>query len=221
MKYAIIGLGDFGRALALKLARRGAEVIAVDTDMELVNDVKEDVSVAVKLDPTDEKELRSQAINEVDVLVAADEDNFEINELTVVLAKRMGIPRVISYASGPMRARILKLIGADEVIQPEEDAAERLAKQLLYPTLKNYFEFVEGCSITEIEVTKKLTGKTLAQLNLPKRYGVNLIAIRRKDNESKDGINLIPKWSDTLNEGDVVTFAGTDTGIERLLADIQ
>src|SRR5687768_13809831 len=98
MKAAVVGLGLFGKSLALKLAQAGAEVIAIDSKMDLIDDVRHDVAVAVKLDATDERELRAQGVHQVDVLVASIGDNFEANQLVVILAKKMGIKRVLARA---------------------------------------------------------------------------------------------------------------------------
>jgi len=131
LKVAVVGMGIFGRALAVDLARAGAEVIAVDKDMELVDDVHDDVTLAVCLDATDEKELRAQGIHKVDVLVASIGNNFEANQLLVVLAAQIGIPRIVARAPSANHARILKLLGAHEVVLPEVEVAERMARSLL------------------------------------------------------------------------------------------
>ncbi len=164
MKCAIIGLGEFGKVLALKLASRGAEVIGVDTNIALIEDVKNDVSLAVKLDATNERDLISQGIDKVDVIVASMGSNFEINALVVVMAKKFGIPKIIARATNSIHARILSQIGATEVVQPEEKSAEQLSHRLLFTGLKSYLELMQGYSIVEIEISKKYEGKTLHQV---------------------------------------------------------
>ncbi len=134
MKVAVVGLGLFGRALAVDLARAGAEVVAIDTDMSLVDDVRDEVAVAVCLDATDVKELRAQGIHRVDVLVASIGNDFEANQLLVVLAKELGIQRIVARAPSANHARILKLLGAHEVVLPEVEVAERMARTLLGET---------------------------------------------------------------------------------------
>lgn len=219
MKCAIIGLGEFGKVLALKLASRGAEVIAVDTNIELIEDVKNDVSLAVKLDATNERDLISQGIDKVDVIVASMGRNFEINALVVVMAKQFGIPKIIARATNSTHARILSLIGATEVIQPEENSAERLSHRLLFTGLKNYLELIQGYSIVEIEISKKYEGKTLHQVIPRSNYKVNIIAIKGK-RHLEDIINIVPQDSDELHDKDVITIAGADRDLARLLEDI-
>jgi len=131
MKVAVVGLGLFGRALAVDLARAGAEVVAIDNDMSIVDDVRDEVAVAVCLDATDVKELRAQGIHRVDVLVASIGNNFEANQMLVVLAKEFEIARIVARAPSANHARILKLLGAHEVVLPEVEAAERMAHTLL------------------------------------------------------------------------------------------
>ena len=131
MRVAVVGLGLFGRALAVDLARAGADVIAIDNDSALVDDVRDEVALAVCLDATDERELRAQGVHKVDVLVASIGNNFEANQLLVVLARELGIPRVVARAPSANRARILKLLGAHEVVLPEIEVAERMARALL------------------------------------------------------------------------------------------
>lgn len=133
MKVAVVGLGLFGRALAVDLARAGAEVIAVDSDMSAVDGVRDEVELAVCLDATDGRELRAQGIHKVDVLVASIGNDFEANQLLVLLARELGIPRVVARAPSASHARILGLLGAHEVVLPEVEAAERMARSLLEP----------------------------------------------------------------------------------------
>ncbi|NUN48227.1 MAG: TrkA family potassium uptake protein [Candidatus Brocadiae bacterium] len=219
MKVAVVGLGLFGRSLAVNLARSGVEVWAVDSRMDLIDDIRDEVAVAVQLDATDERELRAQGIHETDVLVASIGDDFEANQLLVVLAKQVGIPRVIARAPSPKHARILKLIGADDVVMPEEQASEDCARRICQPSLKGYFELVEGYSVAEIQAPVSFDGKTLAELDLKTRYRINLVAIRRAATipGAKPVINAVPLGSDQLRKGDVLAVAGRDEDIQKLM----
>lgn len=131
MKVTVVGMGLFGHALTLDLARAGIEVIAIDIDMAKLDPVRDEVALAVALDATDEKELRAQGVHGVDVLYACIGNDFEANQMLVVLAKELGIPKVIARAPSPSHARILRLLGADEVVLPEVEMAERTARKLL------------------------------------------------------------------------------------------
>lgn len=148
MKYAVIGLGAFGSSAARQLFRKGAEVIAVDVNMDRVNSVKDEVSLVVRLDATHENALRSHGIGDVDVLIAAIGNNFEAQVLVVVHAKQHGIKKIIARATTPDHIRVLKAVGADEVFNPEETAARWMVQRLLitkrvsYPVLSSYIEQV-------------------------------------------------------------------------------
>lgn len=222
MKIAVVGLGLFGKSLALKLAQAGAEVIAIDANMDLVDDVKDSVSVAVGLDATDEKELRSQGIHQVDLLVASIGDDFEANQLLVILAKKIGIKKVVARAPSETHARILRLIGAEEVVLPEEQAADELARRLVQPSLKHYFELIEGYSIAEIQSPESFHGKSLVDLELKTRYQVNLVAIARPApvNGGKASINVVPMGSTVIQAGDILTVAGADDSLKKLLDEL-
>lgn len=218
MKVAVIGLGLFGRSLAVNLAQAGVEVIAADADMKLVDDVKDSVTVAVKLDATDERELRAQGIHEVDVLVASIGDDFEANQLLILLAKQMGVKRVLARTPSPAHARILKLIGADEVIMPEVEAAADAARKLVEPSLKGYFELIQGYSVAEIDAPSEFHGRTLAELDLKRRYRVNLVAITRRQNGAgPPTINAVPLGTELIQRGDVLAVAGRDEDLKALL----
>lgn len=216
MKLAVIGLGQFGKSVAALAAKAGVEVIAVDEDMAVIEELKDTVAMAIQMDATDERELKAQGIDKVDVLVAA-MGNFEANQLVTVIAKRYGVKKVIARASSPLHVRILKLIGADEVLNPEEEAAERLAQRLVTPSLKNYFELIDGYSVAEIETPAEFHGKTVEELQLRKNFGMNLVAIRRKLFMSgKDSVNAALKPTDIVLPNDVLTIVGKDEDIANL-----
>ncbi|MBI4564055.1 MAG: TrkA family potassium uptake protein [Planctomycetes bacterium] len=217
MKYAVIGLGSFGTAVARRLHRSGKEVIAVDHRPEIVEDLKNDVGLAVCLDATDERDLRAQGIDKVDVFVAAIGQNFEANVLAVVLARQFGIPRIVARATSPIHERILRASGATEVVLPEDEAAERVYQRLVFPSLRVYFELIDGFSIAEIDVPADLRGRSIADVDLRRRYGVNLIAIKRKSENGKEIVNAVPAPEELLEEGDVLAIAGEDKNIERLV----
>jgi trk system potassium uptake protein TrkA len=131
MKVAVVGMGLFGEALALDLARAGAEVVAIDRMLAKLDNVREEVALAVALDATDERELRAQGIARVDLLIACIGNDFEANQMLVVLARELGVPRIWARAPSRRHAKILELLGAERVILPEIDMAERAAREVL------------------------------------------------------------------------------------------
>lgn len=216
MKVAVIGLGEFGRTLAVELARNGAEVIAADLRMEPVEDVRDEVALAVRLDGTDEKDLEAQGIEKVDALVAAMGESFEATILITVAAKRLGIPRVVARAENSVHARVLSAIGADLVVVPLRDAAESLAQRILTPGIRNYLEVAEGVSIVEVEAPPSFHGKTVVELDMRRKHEVNLVAVRRRHGEGPDAreeVNPVPSPDEKIRPGDVLAVAGSNGSV--------
>ncbi|MCP5517408.1 MAG: TrkA family potassium uptake protein [Verrucomicrobiales bacterium] len=214
MKCAIIGLGELGRAAAVGLARAGAEVIAVDRDMRHVNSVKDEVSLAVRLDASHREALASHGLAEVDVLVAAIGDNFEAQVLTVVHAKQLGVKRIVARAANPDHRRVLEAVGADEVFDPEEEAAGNMVRRLTVSNIKNYFELAEGFSLVEVRIPATLVGKTLRELELRRRHRLNLVALKRVE-RAEDGSEVVSAFDPVplpevrLEENNVLALAGS------------
>lgn len=214
MKVAVIGLGEFGTAAALGLARNGSDVIAVDRSMDRVNTVKDEVSVAIRLDASQADAFEEHGLGEVDALVAAIGNNFEAQVLVVVHAKKAGIKRVIARATTADHFRVLKAVGADEVFNPEQEAAQWMVQRLTLGSISKYFELAEGFSMVEMSAPAGMAGKSLAELDLRRRFRVNLIAIKHTsrpapDKEAVERFNPAPTPDDIIKEGDVLALAGS------------
>lgn len=223
-KIAIVGLGRFGLAVARQLVSTHVQVIAIDSDPDLVAEAKDLVDLALVLDSTDERSLRSQEIHKVDVLVVAIGENFEAALLTAVIAKRnLKIPQVICRASTPIYAEIFRQVGADEVIQPETETGTQLARRLANPFLEDFFDLGEGFSLIEMHAPSPFIGKTLRDLNLRAKYAVNLVALRRTTRSaSPDGEEqvresiAIPQPDDVIADEDVLIVIGANADLARL-----
>ena len=222
-KVAVIGLGRFGMVLARQLAASGAQVMAVDRSSQRINEIKDDVDVAVRLDSTDETALASQEISNVDVCVVAIGENFEAALLTTVIAKKLGVPRVICRAQTAFHSEIFRQIGADEVIQPEIQAGEHLARKLANPQLEDFISLAEGYTLIELRAPAAFHQKTLTELALRTKYGVNLIAIKRPVVTEQEGepaeeyeVVSVPKPDDAIQPNDVLVLAGTDEALACL-----
>ena len=125
--------------------------------------------------------------------------------------------RVLARAPSEVHARILRMIGAEEVILPEESAADDLARRLVQPSLKSFFELIEGFSVAEIEAPANFHGKKLVELDLKNRFRINLVAITRPLAEGKDRINAVPLGTDVIQKGDILAVAGRDEDIKGIL----
>jgi trk system potassium uptake protein len=222
MKYAVIGLGEFGSSAAVGLFRKGAEVIAVDTDMNRVNSVKEEVSLAVRLDATHENALKSHGLGEVDVLIAAIGNNFEAQVLIVVHAKQHGIKKIVARATTPDHIRVLEAVGADEVFNPEETAARWMVQKLLIQNISNYFELAEGFSVVEVTAPPSIVGKSIEELNLRRRFRINLFAIKRTIADSAGRavpqFDPVPSPTEVVREGDVLALVGSVLDLANFMA---
>lgn len=214
MKCAVIGLGEFGCALALGLARTGAEVIAVDTNMDRLNAVKDEVAMAIKLDASQREAFDAHGLGEVDVLVAAIGNNFEAQVLVVVHAKKAGVKRVVARSTTGDHFRVLEAVGADEVLNPEEQAAQSVVQRLTISNISKYFELAEGFSVIEVNAPAAIIGKSLIQLDLRRKHRLNLVAIK-STSIGTDGerivqkTNPVPAPDDLIREGDVLALVGS------------
>lgn len=217
-RFAVIGLGRFGARLARLLAAGGAEVIAVDSRRDLVEALRDDVDRAVCLDATDEEALKAQAIDQVDVAVVGIGTQFEAAVLSTVLLKRLNVPRVIARAASGMRAQVLSGVGADDIVNPEREAAERWSNRLLAPSILEQITLAEGYSVAQLEAPPSFHGKTLRDLAILNRYKVNVIAIRRQKEAAEDGggpheVITVPMADTTIQPGDVLLLIGSDAAI--------
>lgn len=230
-RVAVIGLGRFGMALAKQLAAHGAEVIAIDSDIQLVDEISSEVALAVQMNSADEAALRSQEVDRVDIVVVSIGENFEAALLTTVLCKRnLHVPHVICRAQTSLHAQIFQQIGADEVIQPEQHAGEHLARRLAHPRIHDYITLGEGFTILEMIAPSKFAGKTIREIDLRNNYQVNLIAIRRKVEVQQDTaldpnaaatspttqLISVPGPNDVLQASDVLLLAGSESSLANL-----
>ncbi len=228
-RIAVIGLGRFGMALARNLSRMGAQVIAADRSIQLVNEIRDAVDLAVRLDSTDREALVAQDIDKVDVCVVAIGENFEASLLTTVLLHKLNVPRVICRAQTEFHAEIFRQIGADEVIQPETGSGEQVARRLANPRLTDVIELAEGYSLVEFPAPGSWSGRSLKDLGLRTMFDVNLVAIRRRletDSSSDDDddarsseIISLPRPDDPIQESDILMLVGTHDAIDRLPRD--
>ena len=219
-RFAVIGLGRFGMRLARALAEAGAEVIAVDQDEQFIEEIRDQVTLAVALDATDEKALAAQGIDKVDVAVVGVGGGFESCALTTSVLKQLGVPRVISRATTRARGEILRRIGADDVINPEAEAAVRWASRLTMPQVMEKIDLGGTHSLVQIRAPDAWVGKTLELLNVRKKFKVNVVAIRRpRGGEKKAGETYLidtPLPDSTIEAGDLLLVVGTNEAIEAL-----
>ena len=187
--YAVFGLGRYGFSVAKELVNSGVDVIAVDTDEQVVNTLSNELPFCKCADTTDVEVLKRLGIANVDTVIVAMAGNIEASVMTVMLCKELGVKNIIAKSSSEMHYKILTKVGADKVVFPEKESGTRLAKNLLSSGLVDIIELSQNVSMVEIDVKKEWISKTLIELNLRKKHSINVIAI--KENNKID-INVDP-----------------------------
>ena len=184
--YAVFGLGRYGIAVARELADSGAEVIAVDFDERIVNAAAAELPNCKCADITDPEVIRQLGISNVDVVIIAMANNLEASVMAVTLCKEIGVKTVIAKCANEMHQKILFRVGADKVVFPENESGIRLAKNLLSSGFVDMVSLAKNVSMIELDVKPEWRGKNLIELNLRKKYSINVVALRRGDMVSVD-----------------------------------
>lgn len=223
-KFAVIGLGQFGVAIARALAQKGAEVMALDIDTDKVELVKDDVAHAVALDATDIKALQAQNIMEVDAAVVAIGEDFEALLLSTVQLMELGIERIVARAANAQQRTILEKLGVLEILSPEENVGRSLAETLFNPDIKAFLPLADGYDIVEIRSPNRLASQTIKDIDLRKKYNLNLITIKRLFDEEVEGevikvehIIGVPKADTIIQKEDIMVILGKSKDINKFI----
>ena len=219
-RFAVIGLGRFGQKLAIALSMSGAEVVAIDRDRAIIEQIRDQVSLAVKLDGTDEEALKSQGIDKVDVAIIGMGQGgraFESAILTTVNLRQMGVKQIYARAETLTAGQVFSAIGATDVIYPEIESAQRWAYKLIAPHIGEKIDFADGYSLARVKAPQSFNEKTVMDLQLRQKYNINLVAIKRKEPQSgsKDIIN-VPMPSTVIYADDTLMIAGSDLDLAKL-----
>ncbi len=216
-KIGIIGAGRFGMSMAQALSESGVEVVLMDRNGSLVQSASSIVTHAVQGDATNARALEESGIGECDVAVVAIGSNIEASTLATANCKDLGVNEVIAKATSDLHGKILKKIGADQVIFPDRDSAHRLARSIIDHGAFDLLELSEGCSIAEIDVPESCVDKTLAETDLRKKTGVTVLCIRRPAaNPKKPRELLIPTPTEKILSGDRLIVFGSTKQIDDL-----
>ena len=184
--YAVFGLGRYGIAVARELVNNGMEVIAVDTDERIVNAAADELPICKCADITDPDVIRQLGIANVDVVIIAMATNLEASVMAVTLCKEIGVKTVIAKSANAMHQKILQRVGADKVVFPENESGIRLAKNLLSSGFVDMVSLAKNVSMIELDVRPDWLGKNLIELNLRKKYSINVVALRKGESVSVD-----------------------------------
>ena len=213
MKFAVIGLGSFGSNVAKTLYEKGNEVLAVDVDKEKIEEVKTFVSHAVNMDAADKENLQTLGIQDMDVVIVSLGPEMESSILTVLHLREIGAKRIVAKALTEDHAKILEAVGATEVIYPEKDMAIKTAMKLSCPNVLEYLPLISGFGIQEIAPPEKFIGKSLKELDLRNKYGIQIIAIKEV---IPDKTTFVPKANFILKDSDILVIMGEEKQLEKI-----
>lgn len=210
--FVVIGLGVFGRTVAVTLARLGHQVLAVDRNGEEAQRVAGELDAVVSLDATDEAALQELGLEGVScAVVAIGVEAMEASILVTALLKQMGVPRIVARALSDLHARVLLAVGAHEVVSPEVEMGQRLARRLAQPTVLERLELGEGAELAEVEAPASFVGRTLVELDVRRRFAVSVVALKRGGT-----VRATIDGSEQVAEGDVMVVIGTAEAVGRL-----
>jgi len=210
-QFMVIGCGRFGSSIATTLFKLGHEVMAIDMDEERVQDIADEVTYAIQADVADENVLAELGISNFDVVIVSIGSNYQASIMATLVAKELGVKKVVAKAHDSLHGKVLSKIGADKIIYPERDMGVRVAHNLVSSNILDFIELSPDYSILEITALKQWVNKTLKELSLPSTFGINVMAIKR----DKD-INVSPYANDVILEGDILVVIGNTVDIEKI-----
>lgn len=211
--FAVIGLGRFGSHVVRSLHESGQKVLAIDSDASAVQRIKDYSTQAVVLDARDKQRLRALGIRDYDVVVVSLGESIEASALVALHLKEIGVKRVVAKAGSEDHARLLELIGVDEVIMPERQAAERLANRLRDAGILDYIPLGQGYSIHELAAPESFIDKSLEELKLRNRFQIQVLAVR--DSRSGD-LEVNPGAQFRILAQHILVVLGRNEDLERL-----
>ena len=209
--FIVIGLGRFGSEAARSLCRQGCEVLAVDVNSDLVQQISEDVTQAVVADARDKEVLRALDAGSFDCGIVAIGDSLADSVLATLNLKELDVPYIVCKAYDETHTQVLKKLGADKVVIPEKENADRLAKSLSSTNALDYIELSDDYGIIEIPAPGKWSGKSLIELNVRAKLGVNILAVKRGE-----AISVSPAADFCIASGDVLVVLGDTAALKAI-----
>ena len=213
MKFAVIGMGSFGANLARTLFERGNEVLAIDRDKDMTAAAKNFTTNAVMTEAAVKENLEALGVDDMDVVVVSLGHQLEASVMTVLYLHELGVKRIVAKALSEDHAKVLEAVGATEVIYPEKDMAIRTALRLSSPDVIEYLPLVSGITIQEIAPPVRFIGKTLKELDLTNKHGLQVIAIKEV---ISDRITFIPKADFVIKDSDILVIIGEEKRLSKL-----
>lgn len=227
MKYLIVGLGNFGASLAIKLTEKGNEVIGIDNRMNKVDLFKEKISHTICMDATDEFTVSGLPLNDTDMVIVAIGEDKGANVMATALFKNLQVKHLISRAIDGLQEKVLNAIGVDDIVHPEEESAERWAKKLCFKGVVDSFELSDDYSIIEVNVPVRFDKKTIKESNIRETYNL-LVLTTIANTEIKSIVGKTRKVTkvkgvaspdNVLNKDDILVVYGANSDIKKFLKD--
>jgi len=223
-QFAVIGLGTFGMSVAVELMKKGAQVLAIDTDEQKVQEVSSMVTQAAVVDSTDEASLKEMGIADFDCVVVAIGNNIEASILTTLILKDIGVKNIVVKGIDDLHAKVLQKLGADRIIFPEKEMGEKVAQSLVSPNILEKIEISPEYDMAEIVVPRSFVDKTIGELDIRVKYKLHVIGIKRKmpymtddgETDFKEELIIAPSATEVLQEGDVFVTIGKYADIEKV-----
>lgn len=212
-QFIVIGMGRFGFSVATCLYKAGYDVLAIDKDIEKIEEISSEVTHAVALDATDEKALSSVNIEDYDTAIVSIGGSIQESLLVTLLVKELGVNEIICKGQGELHGKLLKKIGASRVVLPEKEMGIRLANNLKFKSLFDYIEISKGSSIAEFTAPKEWINKTIGDINIRAKHNVTLIGIKYGNNSDVD-VNI--NASTVIKEHDLLILIGKDDKLSKL-----
>lgn len=209
--FAVIGCGRFGSAVARTLFDLGNEVLAIDGDMDVVDNIAGQVTHAIQADVMDEGVLRELGLSNFDVAIVSIGSDLQASIMATLIVKELGVNKIVAKAQSELHGKVLKKIGADKVIFPERDMGVRVAHNLTSNSIVDYIELSPDYSILEIEAVPKWYNKTLEELKLRNKYKVTVMAVKRGEE-----VNVSPGPSYQIHDGDILVALGASEAINHI-----
>ena len=210
-QFAVLGLGRFGSSIARELYQGGADVLAVDSAEHLVDEIQGHVTHAVQADVTDVAALKELGIQDFDVAIVTIGEDLRASSVVTMLLKELGVPMVLAKAQDEMHGRMLEKLGADRVLYDERDMGRRVAHSLLSDNILDYIQLSEDFAIVETAPLESWIGRSLIDLNLRRKFGLNVIAIR-----SRGEINVSFSPDTVIRPDDCLLVIGEQTALKKL-----
>ncbi len=212
-QFLVIGAGLFGISVAKTLYGLGHDVMVVDENKDLIQKISSEVTNAATADTTGEASLKALGVDDYDAVILAIGHDMQASIMTAILLVDLGARKIVAKAETELHGKVLKKIGIDQVVFPERDMGQKLAHSLNTPSVIDLFELSDDYSVVEVNAPENMAGKSLAKLDLPGRYGVNIIALRRSDGEQT---LVTPTAEDIIEAEDVIVAVGKNKGLKKL-----